>query len=190
MQNVGLWERVLVPIDTTRCPLEVFGVLNRFGRKHEVTAILLHVIGLRVAAPENRVYDELVQEARWYLQRLADQHIDRSASTLIRVRIGNPAEEILAEAKAEGVTLILLTSHGPSCRTRLKLLWKPVSGAVLSSSAGKLIREAPCDVFVLPAKTRFNCERVWGRPTDNALQRSAVPCPSNRPPSSVTCLST
>jgi len=181
MQNLGLSERVLVPIDITRCPLEVFEVLNGFAQEREVTAILLHVVCLRVAAPENRVYDELVQEARWYLQRLADRHIDCSASTLIRIRIGNPAEQILAEAKAESATLILLPSFGPSFWNRLKLLWKPACGAVLSSLAGKLTREAPCGVFVLPARTSFNCERTWGRPTEKALQDSVYPSPSYRP---------
>src|ERR1035441_624672 len=94
-------EGILFPVDVARCPLEVFELVNGLAKRPEVTVILLHVVNLNILAPENRVYEELGQEAQWYLERLANKHVHPLASTITRVRIGNPAEEILAEAKAD-----------------------------------------------------------------------------------------
>lgn len=157
-------ERILLPVDVARCPLEVFDLVNGFAKRPEVAVILLHVVNPDIVAPENRVYEERGQEARWYLGRLAEKHIHPGASTVTHVRMGKPAEEILAEAKAESVDLIILPTYGPSFWNRLKGLWRNVCIPPLSTLAEKLIREATCGVFVVLAKTRLNCERAWGRP--------------------------
>jgi nucleotide-binding universal stress UspA family protein len=157
-------ERILLPIDVTRCPLEVFELVNGFAKRPEVTVILLHVVNLHLATQENRAYEELHQDARWYLDRLADKHIHPIASTLTHIRTGGPAEQILAEAKAESADLIILPTYGPSFWQRLTGLWKHASSPIVSPLAEKVIREATCGVFVVLAKTRLNCERAWGRP--------------------------
>ncbi len=157
-------ERILVPIDVARCPLEVFELVNGFAKRPEVTVILLHVVNLNIVAPENRVYEELGRQAQWYLERLADKHVHPVASTTIHIRTGNPAEQILAEARTESVDLIILPTYGPSLWSRLKTLWKPRSSPMVSALVEKVIRGAACGVFVVLAKTRLNCERVWRRP--------------------------
>jgi nucleotide-binding universal stress UspA family protein len=168
-------ERILLPVDVTRCPLEVFDLVNGFAKRPEVTVILLHVVNLNILAPENRVYEELGQEAQWYLESLANKHIPPMASTITHVRVGNPAEEILAEAKAESVDLIILPTYGPSFWNRLKGLWTNVCIPPVSTLAERVIREATCGVFVVLAKTRLNCERAWGRPVKNRKAQSIVP---------------
>jgi nucleotide-binding universal stress UspA family protein len=157
-------EKILLPIDVTKCPPEVFELANSFAKRAEVTVILLHVVHLNIVAPENRVYEELGREAQWYLGRLADKYLHPLASTLLHVRTGRPAEEILAEAKSEKVDLIILPTYGPSFWARLTSLWKSAASPLVSALAAKIIQEATCAVFVVGAKTRFNCERVWGRP--------------------------
>jgi nucleotide-binding universal stress UspA family protein len=168
-------ERILLPVDVARCPLEVFELVNGLAKRPEVTIILLHVVSLNILAPENRVYEELGQEAQWYLENLANKHIPPMASTIAHVRVGNPAEEILAEAKAESVDLIILPTYGPSFWNRLKGLWTNVCIPSVSTLAERVIREATCGVFVVLAKTRLNCERAWGRPVKNRKAQSIVP---------------
>jgi nucleotide-binding universal stress UspA family protein len=172
-------EKILLPVDVTQCPLEALDLVNGLASRPEVTVILLHVVNLNIVAPENRVYDELEREARWHLERLADRYIVPLASTLTHVRTGNLADEILAEASAERADLIIMPSYGPSFWDRLRAVWKPSTGSIVSPLAEKIIRQAPCGVFVAPAKTRVNCERVWGRPVEHIrLQRQTQLVPA------------
>src|SRR5260370_33019839 len=126
--------------------------------------MFLHVVNLNMLAPETRVYDELAREARWYLKRLADQYLEPGISTLVRVRMGNLAEEILAEAGERNVDLVILPTYGPSFWTRLKSLLKKSSIPIACPMVERIVREATCGVFVAVGKTRFNCEQAWGRP--------------------------
>ena len=103
-------ERILLPIDTAKCPLEGFAVVNGFARRPGVTVILLQVLNLNIAAPENRVYEELGREVYSHLCRLAHEYVPPFASTAVRVRAGRPEEEILAEAAEQKVDLIILPS--------------------------------------------------------------------------------
>ena len=97
-------KRILVPIDIARCPLEVFDRVNAFAAQPGVTVILLHVVTLSIAAPDNRVFEELGREAGWYLERLARKHVHPNASTLIHVRTGKAADEILSLPMYPGIT--------------------------------------------------------------------------------------
>ena len=83
-------KRILVPIDLQKCPFEVFARVNAYAEGSEVTVILLHVVNLNIASPENRIFQELAQEAHRHLERLARENIHPSASVLIRIRFGNP----------------------------------------------------------------------------------------------------
>jgi nucleotide-binding universal stress UspA family protein len=167
-------ERILVPIDVTQCPLEVFDLVNGFAGRPGVTIILLNVVNLNVIAPESRVFEELCLDARRYLERLAEERLHPMASILIHVRVGKPADQILAEAKEESADLIILPTSGPSFWRRLATLWRAASNPMVSLSTEKVIREAACGVFMVLAKTRMNCERVWGRQAGRSLAGSGI----------------
>lgn len=171
-------EKILLPVDVNRCPVEVFELVNGFAKRPEVTVILLHVVHLNIAAPANRIYADLGREAQCYLERLAGKHVHPIATAVAHVRTGAPAEEILAEAKAESVDLIILPTYGPSFLNRLRGLWKPASQPVASRLVERLIREAQCGVFVVMAKTRFNCEKAWGRPEKGSDTPAQAAAPS------------
>jgi hypothetical protein len=146
--------------------------VNGWAGRPEVTVILLHVSGLHgTLAPENGLDVESGEEIRWHLWRLAEDHIHPIASTLVRVRVGEPAREILAEASAERVDLIVLPAYGPSLYGRLAAFWRPVRGPRISALAVTVIREAACGVFIVDVKTRFDCRKAWGRPTASANAR-------------------
>jgi len=168
-------ERILLPIDITKCPPAVFELANSFAKSPEVTVTLLHVVHLNIVAPENRVYEELARETQWHLGRLAERYLHPRVRTLLHVRTGRPAEEILAEAKSEQADLIILPTGRVSLWRRLTSLWNPAASPFVSALAAKIIREATCAVFVVGARTRFNCERVWGRPRNEIHTASDHP---------------
>jgi len=124
-------ERILLPIDIARCPLEVFDLVNGFARRPEATVTLLHVVNLNIVTPHNGIHEELGQEAESHLEQLAGKHLHPLASVLIHVRAGSPVQQILAEARAEKVDLIILPTYGPSFWNRLKALCKPAYGPPL-----------------------------------------------------------
>ena len=148
--------RILLPVDIRKCPLEVFSLVNGLAQLPDATVILLHVVTLNIAAPEKRVYEELGRDARWYLERLARGCLRPDIATIIRVRVGEPAEEILAETAAGNVDLIILPCYLPS-------FWKRLFAPILPGIVERVSWRAPCRVLRASARDRFNCEGVWGR---------------------------
>ena len=150
-------EKILVPLDVASCPVEVFQAVNGFTERLGVTVLLLHVVRLNIVAPERRVYEELGREADWHLKRLAGNCVNPMASILTRVRLGKPAEEIVAVAKEDDVDLIVLPMNRGS-------FWKRMFAFLAPQIIQHVVREAPCGVCLVEARTRFNCEKLWGRP--------------------------
>jgi nucleotide-binding universal stress UspA family protein len=150
-------ERILLPLDIRKCPLGVFSVVNGLAKQSAVTVTLLHVVNLSVAAPENRVYEQLGREARWHLGRLARGCLRPGFTIVTRVRFGKPAEEILAEAVDGNADMIVLASGPPS-------FWSHLVARLVPRVVGGVIRRACCGVFLTTVKKWFNCENAWGRP--------------------------
>ena len=181
-------KRILLPIDTAKCPLEVFDVANDFAGRPEVTVILLHVVNLNIVAPENRVYEELGREVYSHLCRLAREYIHPFASTAVRVRAGQLEQEILAEAAEQKADLIILPSWGPSWWARLTASWRSQPYASLPRWARNIVRKAACAVSLVNAKTRFNCDKAWGRrgnEVDATLRYLRMPAAAKASPSMV-----
>jgi nucleotide-binding universal stress UspA family protein len=148
-------ERILLPLDIRKCPLEVFSVVNGFAKYPVATVSLLHVVPLSIAVPENRVYEELGADARWYLERLARGCLRPDVASIIRVRLGKPAEEILAEAVAWDTDLVILPAHVPS-------FWGRLLAPILPDAVAQVTRKAPCRVCRVSVQGRFDCSDVWG----------------------------
>ena len=173
-------ERILLPLDIRNCPLEVFSLVNGCAEYPGASVTLLRVVTLNIAAPEKRVYEELGRDARCYLERLARGCLRRDVATIIRVRVGKPAEEILAEASDGNVDLIVLASRLPS-------FWSRFFAPLVSRVVERVTREATCGVFLTTAKKWFNCENILGRPEketeaaadhlNGALETGALPVP-------------
>ena len=150
-------ERILLPLDIRKWPVEVFSVVNGLANHPGVTVILLHVVTLNITAPEKGVHEALGWDAHWYLKRIARGCLRPGVATTTRVRFGKPAEEILTEAAASSVDLIVLPSYPPS-------FWSRVFGPILPRVVERVIREALSGVLLTTARSRFNCEKMWGRP--------------------------
>lgn len=162
---------MLVPIDTANCHPEVFSRVNAFAGQPGATVILLHVLRLNIAAPDNHLYEELCQEAYWHLEQLAREFLHPDISTLFRVRVGDPVEEILAEVKAEGVDLIVLPISRGSLRRQNASFWQRALGSFFTGVGEKLVRAAPVPLLVVHAEAGFNCQEHWGSGVDDIRAR-------------------
>jgi len=178
-------ERILVPIDTAKCRPEVFSRVNAFAGRPGVTVILLHVVHLNIVAPENRIYEDLAQTARWHLERLAREYLHPGVALVFHVRAGKPTEEIVAEAKAEDVDLMIVPASGGSAENpHHRSVWKRLLGRVFPGVGEKLARVSPCPLLVVHAATCFNCQERWGHRVSDiraALQYLEVNAAKRRP---------
>lgn len=166
-------ERLLLPVDITRCPLDILELVNTFARRPEVSVILLYVM-----PPSNRRFWFIPRAepptrdtALRLLRRLADEHLGPLPQVIPRVRSGNVADQILAEANAMAVNLIILPTHNQSVPQRVRSFFSD-SGAIMSALAEHLIREAQCGVFLVHTRRRFNCQRAWGGGCENKVDHS------------------
>ena len=91
--------RILVPLDTQKCPIEIFARVNAFAQHPGVRVLLLHVVNLNLAVVDRRIEAEVCREAQRCLGRLASHYPHPGARVLLRVRIGRPIAEVLAEAE-------------------------------------------------------------------------------------------
>jgi universal stress protein A len=118
----------------------------RFARNAEGTLIVAHVI--HVPAGDllgEKAYTLNFQEAearvQALLQELFANQLDGYPKCELRVEVGDPAEQLLKLAGERKVDLIITATHGRSGLAHL----------VMGSVAEKIIRHAPCPVFVVRA---------------------------------------
>lgn len=156
-------KRILLPIDIGDCVLEIFPFVNDLAARCNTAVTLLHVINLKILAPESRLYDELAAEAHIYLDRMAQEYLPTAVSKTTRVRFGKPAKEILKQCCEEKVDLVVLLQNDDfSLRRRLRGMWKGLSNPP-SPLIERVVREANCGVLVVSSKRRLDCEATWGR---------------------------
>ena len=152
-------DRILFPIDLAKCPLDVLPLLNNLAGRSDASVILLHVVHLNILAPDNRIYQEHWREARRLLERLAENYVNPLVDVRLRVRVGNPFDEIVREAREQQVQFILVPTFASS-------FWRRLLAPLAHRVAERLAADAPCPVFALRAKTPFNCEERWGSEKD------------------------
>jgi nucleotide-binding universal stress UspA family protein len=143
--------RLLLPIDLSKCPTEIFPLANGFTRPFEGKIILLHVIDIR----RSRGREIDCRQAERLLVRIG-QHLSPTIEACFRVRLGVPEEEIIAEASSTQADLILLPVFMPS-------IWKRVVGSNYGETARNVIAGSPTGVFVVDVRTRLNCMRRWAQ---------------------------
>jgi nucleotide-binding universal stress UspA family protein len=152
-------QRILLPLDIRKWPVEVFSVVNNLAKDPGVAVTLLHVVMLNLSAPEKRVYEAVGRDAQWHLGHLARGCLRPGVTAHTRVRFGKPAEEILAEAVAGNTDLIVLAAKPPS-------FWRRFFAPLVPRVVERVIREATCGVFLTTAKKLFNCESIWPPPRE------------------------
>jgi nucleotide-binding universal stress UspA family protein len=155
-------KRLLLPIDLAKCPLEIFPLANAFTKPFEGAITVLHVFDRRRNVAPRRASETELRRAEQHLKRIGDDYLSPTVEAFFRVRIGIPGDEILAEAKATNVDLVLLPRFVSS-------VWRRLAGYAYGETTRNLVRDASCRVFVVDVRTRFNCFRRWARKEDCIL---------------------
>jgi nucleotide-binding universal stress UspA family protein len=99
---------------------------------------------LNIGKEASRDLDEALQsQAAESLRRLAETEIGRAASANLEVRIGRPAEEIVAAALESKCDLIVLSTHG----------YSGIDHILIGSVAERVTRLAPCPILIVRGRT-------------------------------------
>lgn len=139
--------RILVPVDFSEHAREALAYAHALAVPHGARLDLLHVIedsafpafyDLGAQALYGHVPD-LAARAQEALGQLADETAGGGPDARCHVRRGRAPAEVITFAEAETADLIVIASHG---LTGLKRL-------VMGSVAERIVREAPCPVFVV-----------------------------------------
>lgn len=161
--------RILLPLALEHCALDGFHWANRLARHASVRVVLLHVVTLKIAPLDNRIYDELGQDAWWRMQKLSE-YLHPTISRELRVRMGDVAEEIIAEAKGGESQFVVLTSRRSGRAARRVAVWRSQPVRRLHNLGLNLAAETDCSVVILPAKSCLDGDSVWGRSTPRKYQ--------------------
>jgi universal stress protein A len=150
-------QHILVPIDFSDSSLNALRYAARLASKLRARLTVLYVVPadygwLEIGKEASREYDETLQsQAAERLRALAENQLPKSASIDLEVRIGRPAEEIVAAAAESKANLILLSTHGHSGLDRL----------LIGSVADRVARLAPCPVFLMrPGKPSRSSKQI------------------------------
>ena len=141
---------ILVPTDYSPFSCKAFPWAALFAIKFNSKILILHVIPASTAEwmtqiPGNNWDNILEKEDKWMLEHItasvkADVHLAIEVETLVKV--GQASIKIIETAKEHNVSMIVMSTHG---RTGLPHI-------VMGSVARKVIRDAPCPVFIVNPK--------------------------------------
>src|SRR3990172_5203287 len=136
-----MFNKILLALDgsefSERAIVPALEMATKFGAK----IVLLRVITIEEETPisvglslrQQEIRPDYTrryrEEAEGYLRGVKAKWLGSGAEARIQAALGEPAEVIVATAKAEGVDLIVMSTHGRSGLTRL--LYGSVAEAVL-----------------------------------------------------------
>lgn len=113
--------RVLVPLDGSKLAEAALGAAERISGRASSDMLLLSVVApvnpaplLRDESIPRRTLETRYGKAQRYLEAVRQRLERRGVRARVLVRSGDPAEEILACARAERVGLIAMSTHGRS----------------------------------------------------------------------------
>jgi len=142
-------KRILVPVSLQSSDADALRFIEALSRDVPVYATLLHVVNLNIFGLGRRVLDDLCREHEQQLRALTKLFVEDGRLPQLRVRLGRPHEEILAEAEAEHAELIVMASPRAS---RRKWLLSP-------ATVERVVQNAPCPTLVLPRVWRITPEQ-------------------------------
>ena len=140
--------KVLVPLDGSRFGEQAIGAVARFTGTDRREVVLLQVVApvnpaplMRDDSAPRRTLETRYSKANAYLDGVRKRLGRRGVPARTLVRSGDPAEEILGCAKAEGAGLIAMSTHGRSGLRR----------TLFGSVAEAVVRRSPLPVLIVRA---------------------------------------
>lgn len=138
------FKTIMSPTDFSEESLRALEYARRFAEMSQGTILVPHVIHIST----EELYDE---HGHWRsfqeLEKRAHEKLAEIRQTVLKdyphveliVSVGNPFEELMRLAQERKVDLLVISTHG---RSNFQYL-------LIGSTAEKLIRHAPCPVFVV-----------------------------------------
>ena len=141
-----MYQRVLVPLDGSRVAEAILPFIEQIAGPLDMEVLLVRVVPLTsmdvvAMAKEAQAGAPILREldAQGYLEPLVASLKAKAVRAGARVRIGDPATEIVAAAKEINADLIAMTTHGRSGLGRL----------LFGSVAEAILRGSPIPVFLM-----------------------------------------
>jgi nucleotide-binding universal stress UspA family protein len=152
-------QRILVPVDFSDSSARALRHSAEQVAESGGSLLIVHVVSadygwLGIGRDESRDLDcSLQRQAADRLRAFADEHVRDSVAAELQVRIGRPAEEIVAAAKESKCDTIVISSRGLTGLDRY----------LIGSVADRVTRLAPCPVFLIPPD-KHSSDRKQRRP--------------------------
>jgi nucleotide-binding universal stress UspA family protein len=139
---------ILVPLDGSNESEEALTYAASLAEAYGGARVTLLAVMLRF--PESRIHapkmDEQSMERGWqYLKEVIARH-PRSFPVEAKVRLGVPADEILAEGRDGGADIVVMSTHGTSGTERDR--------HSIGSTAWRVLHDSPCPVLLVPVPHR------------------------------------
>jgi nucleotide-binding universal stress UspA family protein len=150
---------ILHPTDYSENSESAFRLACSFAREHRARLIIVHVVPPRTAAGRS---PQMLETLKEQLRQLRPE--DPNIIVDHHLVDGDPADEIIREARAAGCDVIILGTHG---RTGLKRL---LTGSV----AERVLRGAPCPVVTIRVPEAEQPTPELARQDDAEVRRHEV----------------
>ena len=153
-----MFERILVPLDGSELAEQALTMAIKLARESQGTLCLLRsTVGMVLPAerayigpygpydwlPSIEVIEEIEREAKRYLGDVSGKYVSPEINWEKYVAKTDPAAAIVDYAQNEAIDLIVMSSHGHSGVER----W------ALGSVTERVVRHAPCPIFVVRSTT-------------------------------------
>ena len=132
-------KHILVPLELVRGPASALVAVQEMAAESPVCVTLLHVIDLNIFPVQTEINEQLCAESQAALRKLAKLFFGAEQAVRVIVRFGEPAEEIIAEAREAQADLIVMC--GPKSRRRRVLR---------RGTTQNVVKSASCPTLVLP----------------------------------------
>jgi universal stress protein A len=149
------YQNLLVPIDFSELSKKTIDYATQMAAFTGARIKILHVFqipdypaafyqGLYVEHEQVKIHVETpTREANVQLALVAEQIRAKGLEVQAELRLGNPYEEIVDEAKEMGADLIVIGSHG----------YRGLERLLLGSTAERVVQYSPCAVLVVKDKS-------------------------------------
>lgn len=132
-------KKILVPVDFSSCSKKALAYAIPLARQFAAAVTLLYVVRIYALAPEMGPVDtEDAEEAKRELETWRESNCEGVESNSM-LRRGEPHAQIIDVAKALGMDLIVISTHGRSGLARV----------LMGSTAERVVRHAGCPVLVV-----------------------------------------
>jgi nucleotide-binding universal stress UspA family protein len=138
------FKTILCPTDFSEESYRAIEYGLRFAKASDGTLLLAHVIHVpsgELYRPDGHIltFDQARQRTTALLEELRQQRLGNYPKCELLIDIGDPHDVLLGMAKQRNADLIVIATHGRSGLEHL----------VMGNVAEKIIRHAPCPVFVV-----------------------------------------